>query len=292
MKNLSILCSANDVRDFVGKLWQSADFRRLHAIRGSYVERMVDVFSAKPRIFYDMDDPVLERNHFTAMMNAVQLRSDYTNQTLADMYYLHEITHLNTIRYDSSSDLYEWSGRSLSNELKATIETEVVVYFAIPDLRVQTFPFEIWADRFLASKVLLSSDYTDNHRFFSHDPKGFRAALMRQRWKIRHNPTPGDKIEAMISGYTKRNDAWDQIWSDAYSEIEARMEEFEQDCEKDRRAAIESLANWLLSKKRTGICPFQKQAEDYVRIAAEFKKQFADQSVEAAQRKDDGMSTI
>jgi hypothetical protein len=29
-----------------------------------------------------------------------------------------------------------------------------------------------------------------------------------------------------------------------------------------------------------------------VRIAAEFKKQFADQSVEAAQRKDDGMSTI
>jgi hypothetical protein len=205
---------------------------------------------------------------------------------------LHEIIHLNTIRYDSRSDRYEWSGRSLSNELKATIETEVVVYFAVPLLRDKTFPFEIWADRFLVNKSLLSKEYQDNHHFFSSDPKGFREALMKHRWHIRHNPTPGDKIEEMISGYTRRNDAWDQIWGEVYAEIELRMEEFEEDCAKDRGAAIESLANWLRSKRRTGICPFQEQAEEYVRVATQFKKKFADQTVEAAQRKDGGMSTI
>lgn len=292
MKNLSILRSVADVRNYIGALWKTGEFQQLHAMRGSYIERIVDQFASKPRIFYEMTDPELERNHFTAMMNAVQLRTDYTNQYLADMYYLHEIIHLNTIRYDSRSDRYEWSGRSLSNELKATIETEVVVYFAIPTLRDKTFPFEIWADRFLANRSPLSKEYADNHRFYSSDPKGFRESLMKKRWEIRHNPSSGDKIEQMISGYTKRNDAWDQIWAEVYLEIEQRMEEFELDCTKDRGAAVESLANWLQSKKRTGICPFQEQAEEYVRVATAFKKQFADQTVEAAQRKDGGMSTV
>jgi hypothetical protein len=45
-------------------------------------------------------------------------------------------------------------------------------------------------------------------------------------------------------------------------------------------------------KKGDGICPYQQQAEEYVRVAADFKRKFASQTVEAAQTADGGMSTV
>lgn len=295
MKNLKILESREDVTEHVGSLWKTDAFKVLHHQRGSYVQRMVDVFADKPRIYYDMDDPELERNHFTVWMNAIQNRDGYDNSYLEDMYNIHEIHHINTMVFDARSDFFAWANRSLVNELEATIETEVAIYFAIPELRVNTFPFEIWADRFLNNKELLSDEFDDNHRFFERDPKGFRAALMKRRWKIRHHPAKGDNIEEMISGYVQRNDAWDEIWVDVFPEIDGRMEEFTRECQTDRSKAIQAHAHWLQYKKGVGICPYQKQAEEYVRVAKAFKEKFASQTVEAAQkhlRQDEGISTI
>ena len=295
MKNLQILESRDDVTVFAGSIWRTLMFRELHEQQGSYLQRIIDLFADKPRIYYDMDDPALERNHFTVWMNAIQIREPYQNPYLEDMYNLHEMQHLNTMIYNARSNLFEWSTRSLVNELDATIETEVVIYFAIPGLREKTFPFEIWADRFLKNEQLLSDEYDDNHRFFARDPKGFREALMKRRWRIRHQPTPGDRIEEMISGYVQRNDAWDEIWVDVFPEIDQHMEEFEADCSSDRAKAIHAHAHWLLYKKGSGICPYQKQAEEYVKVAEHFKQKFAEQTVDAAQKNysgDHGMNTI
>jgi hypothetical protein len=149
MKNLTLLPSCTDVIAYARAQWKTDVFRRLQDEPGSYLQQFVDLFAGEPRIYYDMDDPELERNHFTVWMNAIQRRDGYSNPYLEDMYNLHEMAHAVDMKYDSHSTHFDWSVRSLVNELKATIETEVVVYFAIPGLREKTFPFEIWADRFL-----------------------------------------------------------------------------------------------------------------------------------------------
>lgn len=284
MKNLSLLVSEDGVRDYVRELWKTDEFRRLHDLRESYLRQIVDVFAAKPRIFYEMTDSTLERNHFTAWVNAIQRREDYTNSYLSDMYYLHEMRHLTTLRYDSCSSIEEWSKRSLENELDATIETEVVVYFAVPGLREKTFPFEIWADRFLYNNVLLSEKDMDNQTFFQADPEEFRCALAKERSRVRECPIPGDRIEEHIAGYVARNREWDEIWKGKVQEIEERMERFEQNCLTDREYAIKSLAYWLLTQQGTAPCPFHEQAVAYNRISENFKQKFYDQSVEVAQK--------
>jgi hypothetical protein len=70
------------------------------------------------------------------------------------------------------------------------------------------------------------------------------------------------------------------------------MEEFEIRCLRNRAGAIGWHADWLLEKKGAGTCPYHHQAVEYVRVAAEFKRRFASQTVEAAQRTDGGMSTV
>jgi hypothetical protein len=188
MKNLTLLPSCTDVIAYAHDHWKTDVFRTLQESRGSYLQHYVDLFAGKPRIFYDMDDPELERNHFTVWLNAIQRRDGYSNPYLEDMYNLHEIIHAIDMKYDSHSTHFDWSVRSLVNELKATIETEVVLYFAIPTLREKTFPFEIWADRFLDNRVLLSTQHRANQKFFEADPDGFRSTLLKKRWDIRHGP--------------------------------------------------------------------------------------------------------
>ncbi|HVK12171.1 MAG TPA: hypothetical protein VM597_25690 [Gemmataceae bacterium] len=292
MKNLTLLASCTDVIGYARDHWKTDVFRRLQDEPGSYLQHYIDLFAGNPRIFYDMDDAELERNHFTVWMNAIQRRDGYTNPYLEDMYNLHEIVHAVDMTYDSHSTPFDWSVRSLVNELKATIETEVVLYFAIPGLRAHTFPFEIWADRFLDNRVLLSPRHPTNQAFFAADPDGFRNTLLKKRWDIRHGPTPGDPIEGMIHGYVARNDEWDRIWAECFPEIDGHMEEFEVRCRRNRTDAIRWHADWLLRKKGAGACPFQTQAAEYVRVAADFKRRFATQTVEAAQRADGGMSTV
>jgi hypothetical protein len=292
MKNLTLLPSCADVIGYVHDNWKSDIFRRLQEERGSYLQQYVDLFAGKPRVYYDMDDAELERNHFTVWMNAIQRRDGYSNPYLEDMYNLHEMVHAIDMKYDSHSTHFDWSVRSLVNELKATIETEVVLYFAIPGLREKTFPFEIWADRFLRDRVLLSTEHGTNQAFFEVNPDGFRSALLKKRWDIRHGPCRGDRIEEMIYGYVARNDEWDRIWAECFPEIDGHMEEFEIRCRRNRAVAISWHADWLLQKKGTGTCPYQHQAVEYVRVAADFKRKFASQTVEAAQRADGGMSTV
>ena len=292
MNNLTLLPSCTDVIGYVRDHWKTDLFRRNQDERGGYLQQYVDLFAGRPRIFYDMDDAELERNHFTVWMNAIQRRDGYTNPHLEDMYNLHEMVHAIDMRYDSHSTHFDWSVRSLVNELKATIETEVVLYFALPGLREKTFPFEIWADRFLRDRVLLSPQHPTNHGFFAADPDGFRNALLKKRWDVRHGPTPGDVIEGMIYGYVARNDEWDRIWADCFPEIDAHMEEFDLRCHRNRADAIRWHADWLLAMKGTGVCPYQAQAVEYVRVAADFKRKFASQTVEAPQRPANRKSTV
>ena len=93
MKNLILLPSCTDVIDYARDHWKTDVFRRLQDERGSYLQQCVDLFAGRPRVYYDMDDRELERNHFTVWMNAIQRRDGYSNAYLEDMYNLHEMIH-------------------------------------------------------------------------------------------------------------------------------------------------------------------------------------------------------
>src|SRR5262249_22141441 len=157
-------------------------------------------------------------------------------------------------------------------------------------LREKTFPFEIWADRFLQNRVRISTQHRTNQEFCKTDADGFRNTLLKKRWDVRHAPSPGDQIDSMFYGYVARSDQGDRTWAERCPEIDGHMEEFEIRCLRNRADAIRWHSDWLLEKKGAGTCPYQRQAEEYVRIAANFKRKFASQTVEAAQRPDGGMS--
>ena len=42
-----------------------------------------------------------------------------------------------------------WAAKMADNEMLASLESETLVYLAMPSLRAKSFPQEIWADRFL-----------------------------------------------------------------------------------------------------------------------------------------------
>ena len=107
MKNLTLLPSCTDVIGYARDHWKTDVFRGLQEERGSYLQQYVDLFAEKPRIYYDMDDPELERNHFTVWMNAIQRRDGYSNSYLEDMYNLHEMIHAVDMKYDSHSTHFD-----------------------------------------------------------------------------------------------------------------------------------------------------------------------------------------
>ena len=96
-------------------------------------------FSQMPRIFFDMHKETMEMVHFSSWFHAIQHRYHYTNDILHDLYYHHEFFHINTMTYKNNWSFNEWKNKMDSNEFWASLESEVLIYFYMPQLRDLSF---------------------------------------------------------------------------------------------------------------------------------------------------------
>lgn len=272
MQNLLPIVTAESIDNFVFGLWQTEPFRLSHKTEGGYINNIVKRFSKEPRFFAEMTEPAVEWSHFTAWMNIIYRREDfYRNPTVNDLYYLHEIYHIISMNYTPNLSFEDWSMKMWDNERNASIQSEVEVYFALPEIRETSFPFEIWVDRFLQNKVLLVADIGDNLRFYNTNKLEFQFKLQLVRSAAMIHPIVDDEIENVIANYANMNIIWYRIWKNKYNIVEYFMWNFKQLVYSGNIAgAVEFALNFYNTSE---LCPFEDEARLFAKILKESKKQ-------------------
>lgn len=237
--------------DIFGKLWA-----------------IIHEFANYPRFVAEMTSED-EYSHFSPWWNVISKR-EYDNPYVNDLYYLHDMFHM--VERNRSVDtgygapsFYEFFKRTSTNELRASIMTEVVIYFMHPEIRDKTFGFEIWADRFLNDGHTKRAWNDQTHWNFMN-----RLEITRKNSMVRPDPT--DWCELQIYGYVQNNIEWAKIWKGNFMEVENHMLSFYNDCgsaymDLDGYTidyVIERHLDWL-DKHSVGLfnVPFEPEARDF-----------------------------
>jgi hypothetical protein len=172
-------------------LFKTEDFRRSPWIK-ELTGKVGEVWTTKH---------VMPPGHFGTYFGAVPVRA-YDNPYINDLFVLHELTHVATLKYGAGRTWLEWSRDMINSELEASLASECWAYLHIPDLRKKTFKHEIWIDRYLGR----------------HDPnQGTFGPLERvirtERIRAMNAPTFNDFLEAQINNYYQQNHAWCRVWA-------------------------------------------------------------------------------
>jgi hypothetical protein len=230
--------------------WETNLFRRSHFEVNGFVHRIVDEYARIPRFFFTMDEPDIEKGHFAPWFAGAIGKRKYANAAISDLFHLHEMYHMAKLTYDPNADWDEWAAKLAINEIRASITSEVLVYFALPGLRDMAFTHEIWADRFLRSGTQLSE-----------------VDILCERWRA--SDFPRDDIERRIALFRDENRAWAELWRPNYRVAEAAMARLVEGSKTDRAAAAKAHARWLLEEapRRAGTpYPFPEEAEAFAKI--------------------------
>ena len=281
MKNLKALADPKEITDYVGNLWRTDLFRKSHADEKGYIRGIVNALATKPVIFFDMEDTNMEWSHFTTWMGAYALRPGYENDTVHDLYYLHEFMHGATMEYDPSLSFVAWHRKMCENEMLASVHSEALVYFMLEGLRDQSFDFDIWVDRYLNNPDRFRLSKTavmrsKNPHVVGHEAA--RASLLRSlshaRKEVMVSPDPFDFLEMQIHYYAMQNMQWSNIWKDNYREVESHMAAYHKEAVINRTSALEGHVAWLGQKRKEGgaVTPYAQEALSFAKIVGENKK--------------------
>jgi hypothetical protein len=257
MKNLQRVVSREDVHHYVNSLWQTDLFRDSHA-NGGFVHDAVERFAWLPRLFCVESNTNLERSHFSTGWGVLTRRSDYTNPYVNDLYYLHEFGHAGRMPYLADIGRAAFDEKMQRNELEASTLSEIQVYFELPELRSLSFPFPIYADRFLSDPAM--------RRLWKAN-KGIAIETLRtvRRDVMLSKPEHlMDVTELWIRRFAEQNAIYGIVWADRYNEIERRMWQFQQEAALDRGEALATHAAWIeaeAARDPVDNIPFRREAE-------------------------------
>ena len=266
MKAVAALASRRQIHDSVHALWRTDLFRRSHDDAGGFVRAIIDRFAALPRLFYDMSEPEIEASHFSVWFNAIARRPWYDNDAVSDLYYLHEFKHAAGMTYQDGMPWNRWFTKMVSNEFEASFCTEVQAYFELPGLRERSFPFDIWADRFLGDEAIRARWATCNGEDDAAAAE-FWAPLRARRKQVMVEPDPFDFIELQIRAYVEQNLEWVRIWQRSFPLVESQMSGFVDAVARgaDWSTLLQSHQAWLAVRSAAGV-PFRREAEEFARI--------------------------
>jgi hypothetical protein len=263
MKAVTALATPQQVHEHVRALWRTDLFRRSHDDAGGFVRAIIDRFAALPRLFHDMSEPDIQASHFSVWFNAIAHRPWYDNDAVSDLYYLHELKHAAGMTYQDGMPWNRWFTKMVSNEFEASFCTEVQAYFELPGLRERSFPFDIWADRFLGDSSIMERWATCKGQDGTAAAE-FWAPLRARRKEVMVKPDPFDFIELQIRAYVEQNLEWVRIWQRSYALVETQMSAF---VTKDAgwSSLLKSHEEWLTARSEAGV-PFRREAEEFARI--------------------------
>lgn len=273
MKNLQVVVDHGDIHDFMRAVWKTDLFRDSHK-SGGFIHRIVDQFAWKPRIFAEMSNDRLERAHFSTWWNVLMLRDDYENPYIHDLYWLHEIYHASRMPYIRNIGEAAFDEKMQRNELEASVLSEIQVYFEMPELRELSFPYPIYADRFLQNR--------DMQRLWAANPEVAIETIrsMRRDVMVSKPEHTMDLTERWIRRFFEQNAVWRLTWADRYREVENTMEDFQFGVIRaDRVREAEAHHAWIVAEAaRDPIdnVPFRREAELFAAFYWANKEKYAE----------------
>lgn len=266
MKNLQVFVERDDVHGFVKGLWKTDLFRDSHNV-GGFIFALVDEFAWTPRFFAEMSNGYLERAHFSTWWNVIMLRDDYTNPFIHDLYLLHEMYHAMRMPYIKDIGIRAFDEKMQRNELEASVLSEIVIYFELPELRRLSFDHEIYADRFLDDPDIKAL-WSANKIVAIETIRSVRRDVMTS--KPEHML---DLTEQWIRRFDEQNAIWRLTWSDRYREVENHMADFQKLATHDRPGAANFHRQWLEKISKKDI-PFRQEAELFATFYWANKKKY------------------
>lgn len=264
MKNFITLIEPHDIVNYIGNLWRSDLFKQSHNDPQGYIYQLATQFSYTPRVFCDMHEETMEMVHFSSWFNAIQHRYYYTDDILHDLYYHHEIFHLITMKYSANLTFETWKIKMHSNEFWASLESEALIYFYMPELRALSFKNTLWVDRFLEDSYYknLFGKYFDKEDDLSRKLKS-RIAYFRDECEF----NPKDNIEKQIASYAISSDEFSNIWNknESWINVECHMTYYLNLVKTNPSKALEEHLSWLsdLQKKDSHNIAFGNEARAY-----------------------------
>ncbi len=231
----------------------------------------------------------------------------YDNPYIEDLYWLHEIAHLDTWRRGGLQDppsrdgrhetWLEWSERAIDSELIASVTSECLPHF-IPGVREQTFRHPIWVDRYLRSQVSKRRHGNEDWRAAkrrngikvswkkwckraARDPETARALLAAERRRVLEgNRKFNDYVEQQVGGYYETNHLWavqmanETVGYGRYAELAPFrcVENHLRDHDPDDPKNLEAHLRWLLD-----VTPTKKDLKR-LGLPAEYQLPFARQA--------------
>lgn len=227
---------------------------------------LIEEYSRIPRFFAQMTDPELESSHFTSWFNVLTLRQ-YTNPWIGDLYLVHELAHMVHMNYVPDTSWNYWCNKVKQNETLASIFSEILIYFEIPNLRQNTFEHAIWVD-----KILQDPTY---HQIYWQDRDYFIQLMYQARMNTMMNPQ--DFVDRQIANYNSQNSLWCDIWRDHYNVVECHMHVWP-----TFGHNINSHIKWLEDQSQTKgqiIIPFEDCARKFSQAYQQIKIQFGNQNL-------------
>ena len=253
MKNVKVYYG-KELRDYIGSLWRTDEFKGAHNDLTSPIYKIVQEATEHPLFFYEMSDP-LERTQFSTWWRHIQLRK-YDIEAVNDLYLYHELCHIAKRHprrgYDSMVQ-EEWASHAVSEELEASLESEVYVYWYLPTLRAKTFPFEIWADRF----AITPNDNIESRK----------SSARTDRVRVLNDPNYDDPIEVGIHKYNNQNTIWCKYWGDVAYQIDREVANFKLMCgispEQDINPCIIEKFQTFIADNTTDGVAFRKETRKF-----------------------------
>lgn len=157
------------------------------------------------------DDPS-PGGSFTTFYRVITRRTYGGNAMISDLYYLHELRHLRGfLRRKPIDNWYEWQKAMGHSELDASVTSECIVHFLIPEARAAFTGQEIWVDHLLKDrKFAWFIGQTDLEQVGV-----LRALLTGERLRALSAPKHNDYVEWQIHNYGLQNMRWYVIWAKA-----------------------------------------------------------------------------
>lgn len=169
---------AKDVRDFIEGQLSNPHIKKNAQIPGTILYRIINKLEQKPFFYYNGNKQ--SRFVFSSWYGVLDLRlNTYTDPYERDLYLIHELNHMATIDYKQMTD-QEWIESHIRNEKASSFWSEVLIYFAIPEIySASKQKFELWVTPYYEDKKILVPGVS-NHQLFASAPSVAAALLFQE----------------------------------------------------------------------------------------------------------------
>lgn len=214
--------------DYIKSLWRTDFFRKEHDKNG-FIGLLIKEVTKQPLAFYQFSDEKLEKRHMTPWFNHIAIRESYDEgfEYVQDMYIFHELFHIATLPMTKFDDFNVWMNKMWENELYASLSTEIYIYQWYPELRKDTFSFEIWYDILLERWGSITEEQRQNittDQVICKDMPELFQKVLDLRIEYRNGRAPENEAEEWFCRYNNY-EKWFESWRINYSDIQdARLE--------------------------------------------------------------------